>query len=64
MSLQLLIKVKNIKMGRYPVQPADQIFVKSYGFFFSDKNMGKKIGKNLSKNLSKEYSQKVLDHVK
>ena len=51
-------------MVRYSVQPRDHIFVKGYGFFSFDKNMGKSIGKNISKNLSGKYSQKFLDHAK
>ena len=51
-------------MMRYLVQPRDQLFVKSYGFLSSAKNMGKNIGKNISKNLSGKYSQKLLDHAK
>ena len=51
-------------MVRYSVQPRDNIFVKGYGFFSFDKNMGKSIGKNISKNLSGKYSQKFLDHAK
>ena len=52
MSLQLLIKEANIEIGRYSVQPTDQIFVISYGFF------------SFCKNMSSEYSQKVLDQAK
>ena len=51
-------------MMRYLVQPRDQLFVKSYGFLSSAKNMAKNIGKNISKNLSGKYSQKLLDHAK
>ena len=37
---------------RYLVElpPRDPIFVKSYGFLFFAKNMGKNIDKNISKN--------------
>ena len=48
----------------YPVQPRDKIFVKSYGFLSSAKNMSKCICKNISKCLSGKYSQKLLDHTK
>ena len=51
-------------MTRYPVQPRNPIFVKSYGFLSFDKNMRKNIEKNISKQLSGKYSQKLLDHVK
>ena len=64
MSLQLLIKVANIEIGRYSVQPTDQTFVIRYWYFYFGKNMGKKFSKNKIKNLSSEYSQKVLDHAK
>ena len=38
---------------RYPVQPKDPIFVKSYGFLSSARNMGKNIGKTISQYLKR-----------
>ena len=49
---------------RYLVQPWDQMFVKSYGFFFFSKHMGKTIGKIISKTFSGRYSQNFLDFSK
>ena len=49
---------------RSSVQPRDRIFVKSYEFLSSAKNMDNYIGKNKSKNLSGKYSQKLLDHAR
>ena len=51
-------------MMRYPVQPRDQIFGKSYVFLSFANNMGKNIGENISKNVSGKFSQKFLDHAK
>ena len=53
----------------YSVQPRNRMFVKSYGFWFFAKNMGKNIGKYISSKyisiykyissiLSGKYSQK------
>ena len=47
-------------MMRYSVQPSARIFVKGYGFLYSNKNMCKKIDKNLSS----KYSQNLIDHAK
>ena len=49
---------------RYLVQPWDQMFVKSYGFLFYAKHMGKTIGKIISKTFSGRYSQNFLDFSK
>ena len=51
-------------MGRYSVQPRDQIFVKSPGFLSFAENMGTNIGKNISKTVSSKYKQKLLDRAK
>ena len=48
----------------YSVQPRYPIFIKSYGFLPSAKNLDENIGKNLRKILSGKYSQKLLDHAK
>ena len=48
-------------MKRCLVYSRDRIFVKSYGFLTSAKNVGKHIGKNISKSLNSKYSQKLLD---
>ena len=48
----------------YLVQPRYPIFVKSYGFLPSAKNLDENIGKNISKILSGKYSQKLPDHGK
>ena len=48
-------------MGRYSIQPRDQIFVTGYRFLSFAKNMVKILVKNISKNLSDKYSQKRLD---
>ena len=49
---------------RSSVQPRDRIFVKSYEFLSSAKNMHNYIGKNKSTNLSGKYSQKLLDYAR
>ena len=48
----------------YLVQPRYPIFVKSYGFLPSAKNLDENIGKNISKIVSGKYSQKLPDHGK
>ena len=42
------------------IKPKDQMFVKSYGFWFFAKNMNKNIVENICKNLIGEYSHKLL----
>ena len=59
-SLQLLIKVENIKNARYSAQLRDKIFLKGYGFLSFAKNMNKIIGQNISQSLNNKYSQKLL----
>ena len=56
----MLVKLKNIKMMRYSVQPWDQIFSKGYRFLFFARN----IGKNISNSSSGKYSQELLDQAK
>ena len=46
----------------YSVQKRDPIFVKGYGFFSFDQNMGENIVKNVSKTWSGKYSWKHLNH--
>ena len=41
----MLLKAQHIKMIGYPVQPRDQIFVKSYEFLCFAKDMSKSVGK-------------------
>ena len=51
-------------MAKYSVQARDRIFVKDYGFFSFDKNIGKNIDKNISKNLSGKDTKNLLEHAK
>ena len=48
---------------RYSIEPRDRIYVKSYGFLFFAKNMGRHANK-VAKSLSNKYGQKLLDSAK
>ena len=48
---------------RYSIEPRDRIYVKSYGFLFFAKNVGRHANK-VAKSLSNKFSQKLFDSAK
>ena len=48
---------------RYSIEPRDRIYVKSYGFLFFAKNVGRHANK-VAKSLSNKFCQKLFDSAK